>query len=135
MARFAIDAPTLLHLVTSGLRANPAHQLVAPNVIRSHALTLMLQSVQRAELTDTEALDRHERITEVKMRLLGDRVSRRTAWKLAREHGWDTIYGAEYIAIAKLQADQLITVDPELTAMATGIVPLAPFNRLVEAQA
>jgi predicted nucleic acid-binding protein len=133
MAHFAIDAPTLLHLVTSGLRADPGHQLVAPNLIRSHALTLMLHSVQRGELTDAEALERHERITEVKMRLLGDRTSRRTAWKLAREHGWDSIYRAEYIAIAKLQADHLITVDPALAAMATGIVPLAPVNRLGEA--
>jgi predicted nucleic acid-binding protein len=135
VAHLAIDAPTLLHLVTSGLRADPAHQLVAPNLIRSHALTLMLQSVRRAELTDAEALERHERITEVKMRLLGDRSSRRTAWKLAREHGWDTIYGAEYIAVAKLQADQLVTIDPQLTAMATGIVPLAPFDRLFKAEA
>jgi predicted nucleic acid-binding protein len=134
MTRFAIDAPTLLHLVACGRRADPAHQLVAPNLIRSHALTLLLQSVHRGELTDAEALERHERITEVKIRLLGDRVSRRTAWKLAREHGWDSIYGAEYIAIAKLQADQLITIDPELTAMATGIVPLAPFNRLAVGQ-
>lgn len=93
----------------------------------------MLRSVREGELTDAEALERHERITEVKMRLLGDRVSRRTAWKLAREHDWDTIYGAEYIAIAKLQADQLITIDPQLTAMATGIVRLAPFNRLLSA--
>ena len=135
MAWFAIDAPTLLHLVASGLRLNPAHQLVAPNVIRSHALALMLDSVQRGELTDAQALERHERITEVKMRLLGDRTSRRTAWKLAREHGWDSIYAAEYIAITKLQADQLITIDPELTVMATGIVPLAPFDHLVEGQA
>jgi predicted nucleic acid-binding protein len=133
MAHLAIDAPTLLHLVTSGLRPDPAHQLVAPNLIRSHALTLMLHSVQRGELTDAEALERHERITEVKIRLLGDRSSRRTAWKLAREHGWDSIYRAEYIAIAKLQADQLVTIDPELSAMATGIVPVAPVNRLVEA--
>ena len=132
MAHFAIDAPTLLHLVGSGVPVNPAHQLVAPNAIRSHALTLMLQSVQRAELTDAQALERHERITEVKMRLLGDRVSRRTAWKLAREHGWSTIYRAEYIAIAKLQADHLVTVDPELATMATGIVPLAPFDRLLD---
>jgi predicted nucleic acid-binding protein len=135
MAHLAIDAPTLLHLVTSGLRADPVHQLVAPNLIRSHALTLMLHSVQRAELTDAEALERHERITEVKMRLLGDRTSRRTAWKLAREHGWDTIYSAEYIAIAKLQADELVTVDPQLTEMATGIVPVAPFDRLLTAEA
>lgn len=91
--------------------------------------------MHRGELTDVEALERHERITEVKIRLLGDRKSRRTAWKLAREHDWDSIYDAEYVAIAKLQADQLITIDPELTAMATGIVALAPFNRLHQAEA
>jgi predicted nucleic acid-binding protein len=135
MAWFAIDAPTLLHLVTSGQRTNAEHQLVAPNSIRSHALTILLQNVREGKLTDAEALERHERITEVKMRLLGDRVSRRTAWKLAREHGWDTIYAAEYIAIAKLQADQLVTVDPQLTEMATGIVPVAPFDRLLTAEA
>jgi predicted nucleic acid-binding protein len=44
------------------------------------------------------------------MRLLGDRVSRRTAWKIAREHGWETTYDAEYLAVAKLQADALVTV-------------------------
>jgi hypothetical protein len=44
------------------------------------------------------------------MRLLGDRVSRRTACKITREHGWETTYDAEYLAVAKLQADALVTV-------------------------
>lgn len=39
------------------------------------------------------------------MRLLGDRVSRRTAWEIAREQGWETTYGAEYVAVTRLQAD------------------------------
>jgi predicted nucleic acid-binding protein len=130
MTRYVIDAPTLLRLVAEGLTVHPSHQLVAPNLIRSHALTLLLQAVTRGELTDAEALQRHERITETKMRLLGDRVSRRTAWTLARERGWSTTYDAEYLAVTKLQADALVTVDPDLSAKADGLVPLAPFERL-----
>jgi hypothetical protein len=34
-----------------------------------------------------------------------DRVSRRTAWRTAREHGWDELHHAEYLAVAHLQAD------------------------------
>lgn len=127
VSRYVIDAPTLLRLVADGAGVHPGHRLVAPNLIRSHALTLLLQEVQRGELTEAEALERHERITETKMRLLGDRVSRRTAWTFAREHGWNTIYEAEYLAVTKLQADALVTVDAELAAKAKGIVPLAPF--------
>ena len=69
-------------------------------------------------LTEEVALQRHERLTELKMRLLGDRVSRRVAWKIAREQGWETIYDAEYLAITRLQADALVTVDPALAAKA-----------------
>lgn len=64
------------------------------------------------------------------MRLLGDRVSRRTGWKIAREHGWDTTYDAEYLAVAKLQADAPVTIDSALAAKATGVVPLAPLDAL-----
>ena len=50
MTRYAIDAPTLLRLVTDQVAAHPDHQLVAPNAIRTHALTLLLRAVQRGEL-------------------------------------------------------------------------------------
>jgi len=81
-----IDAPTLLHLVDNELRVDPRHQLVAPNSIRSEALQLLLHDVRRGERTDKGALETHERITELKMRLLGDRVSRGMAWRIARQH-------------------------------------------------
>ncbi len=64
------------------------------------------------------------------MRLLGDRVSRRTAWVMALEHGWSSIEYAEYLAVAQLQADALITLGPTLASMATGIVPLAGIDDL-----
>src|SRR6478752_7474352 len=110
MTRYVIDAPTLLLVAADDLRVSPAHQIVAPSLIRSQALSLLLQAVQRGELSERDALARHDRLTELKMRLLGDRVSRRTAWRIALEHGWDTTSDAEYLAVTRLQADALVTV-------------------------
>ncbi|SDD06259.1 hypothetical protein SAMN04489747_0077 [Auraticoccus monumenti] len=124
MARFVIDAPTLLHVVGTPLTVHAGHQLVAPNAIRTQALALLLAAVGRGELTEREALQQHDRLTELRMRLLGDRVSRRTAWRIAREHGWDTLHEAEYLAVTRLQADALVTVDPAMAALAEGLVPL-----------
>ena len=131
MARYVIDAPTLLHIVVNDLEIGSDHQLVAPNLIRSQALTLLLVDVRNGDITEDEALRLHERLTELKMRLLGDRVSRRTAWKIARAKGWDTTFDAEYLAVCQLQADALVTIDPTLAAKAEGIVPLAPLEMLV----
>ena len=130
MARYVIDAPTLLHIVKDGVEVNPAHHLLAPNLIRSQALALLLAAVHDDQLSEADALQQHERLTELKMRLLGDRVSRRTAWKFAREHGWDTTFDAEYLAVCKLQADALITIDSAMAAKAEGVVPLAPIEAL-----
>ncbi len=130
MARYAIDTPTLLVIVGDEVAVSPAHQLVAPNRIRSEALNGLLQAVARGELTEKIALQRHERLTGLKMRLLGDRVSRGTAWAIAREQGWDSIYDAEYLAVARLQADALVTVDPTMVRKAKGIVSVAPFESL-----
>jgi predicted nucleic acid-binding protein len=132
VTRYVIDARTLLHLVTDDVAVSSAHQLVAPNLIRSQALSLLLAAVRGGEITEEIALQRHERLTEIKMRLLGDRVSRRTAWKIAREYGWETTFDAEYLAVCKLQADALITIDPALAAKAAHIVPLAAVAALGE---
>lgn len=123
MARYAIDARTLLHVVDHGLACR--HQLVAPNSIRSDALELLLIDVARRRRSEQDALAIHERMTELKLRLLGDRVSRTTAWRLARERRWARLRDAEYLAIAVLQADALVTVDAKLAAKAAGVVPVA----------
>jgi len=131
MARYVIDAPTLLHLVDAGLHVDPGHQLVAPNSIRSEALELLLREVLAGERAEEAALKAHERLTEIKMRLLGDRVSRRTAWQIAREHGWGTLRDAEYLAVTRLQADALVTVDPGFAATARSIVTVAAIGQLL----
>ena len=130
MTRYVVDARTLLHIVSTGVQISPDHQLVAPNPVRSQALSLLFERVRCGELDEVEALRMHERLTEVKMRLLGDRVPRRTAWRIAREQGWDTMEDAEYLAVTRLQADALVTIDEALARRADGIVPVASLDAL-----
>jgi hypothetical protein len=67
----------------------------------------------------------------VRMRLLGDRVSRGTAWRIAGELDLSSLRPAEYLAVTRLQADALVTTDPDLAAVADGVVPLAPVEALL----
>ena len=126
MTRFVIDPPALLAIVRAGTPVHPSHQLVAPHAIRTAALELLLAEVDAGTLDEAGALTLHEAMTAVKIRTLGDRVSRGTAWKLARKHGWDSLGHAEYLALVVLQADALVALDAQLAARAAGIVPLAP---------
>jgi hypothetical protein len=130
MARYVIDAPTLLHVLDRDLTVDPGHQLVARSAIRSDALQLLLDDVRAGTRDEKDALALHQRMTELKMRLLGDRVSRAVAWQLAREHGWTDVRSAENLAITRLQADALVTVDPDLAARAEDVVPVADVESL-----
>jgi hypothetical protein len=81
----------------------PTECPTSPGTRRSGMCELKLPWLQTMEVTsgrDSEkaAMELHERMTETKMRLLGDRVSRRTAWQMAREHRWPTVHVAEYVA-------------------------------------
>lgn len=135
MARYVVDPRTLVHIVTADLRIHPDHSLVAPNSVRSQAMALLYQRVRDGELGEAEALRLHERLTGLKMRLLGDRVSRGTAWRLAVEHDWPSLDDAEFLAVTRLQADALVTVDEALAAKADGVVPVAPVQALTSAAA
>ncbi len=130
MTRFVIDAPTLLYVVAEGVAVAPGHQLVAPQLLRSQALDLLFDAVRRGDLTEQAALDRHDAMTGVKVRLLGDRVSRRVAWQIAREHDLRSTADAEYLALTRLQADAFVTVDASARARADGVVALGTVDQL-----
>ena len=132
MTRFGIDAPTLLHLAAEGVVVAPGHQLVAPQSLRSQALDLLYAAVRRGEVTEAAALEHHEVMTGIKVRLLGDRVSRRVSWQIAREQGYDSIAEAEYLAVTRLQADAFVSVDPDARARAESLVPVAPVDALTQ---
>lgn len=130
MARYVIDPLTMLRIVTADVKIHAGHSLVAPSPVRSQALALLYERVRSGDLDEAEALRLHEQLTTLKIRLLGDRVSRRTAWRIAAQNDWPSIASAEYLAVTKLQADALVTVDEALAAQADGIVPVAPLEAL-----
>lgn len=130
MTRFAIDPPTLIRLVEGAAEGEIAsRQLVAPSSVRSRALELLLAQVRSGRRSAADALRLHEVMTACKIRVLGDRVSRRAAWDLAIERA-ALVQDAEYVAVARLQADALVTADPVLRDLANGVVRIAPYREL-----
>lgn len=128
MTRYAIDAGTALRLVSDGARAPEDHQLVGPSRLRSDVMVRLYAMVRSGELDDAAARVLLDRLASLRIRLLGDRVSRAVAWTIARDHGWGDPGPAEYLAVARLQADRLVTTDATLAAAAD--VPLAPIEEL-----
>lgn len=125
MSKFVIDAGVGLALVRDGIMVNPRHELLAPTLFRSQALSLAHEAVARGELPAAAALKQLEALWQIKIRLLGDAVLRRTAWKIAGQLGWASTYDAEYLALTQLQGDAFITLDPALAEQAKAVVTIA----------
>ncbi|MFE7846672.1 type II toxin-antitoxin system VapC family toxin [Microbacterium sp. NPDC057407] len=130
MTRFAIDSPIALRLIRENVNVSNEHQLVAPAILRSHALSALYREVREGRMDAAAGRRALDGVAELKVRLLGDRVSRATAWKIAEQLDWGDTSLAEYLAVAKLQADALVTDDDVLAAAAEGIVPLASWDDL-----
>ena len=130
MSRYVLCPATLLFMLEEGLSVPEQHHLVGPVGLRSHVLDLLLRRVSDEELTEAQAMAYHERLTTMRLRLLNDRVSRRSAWNIARANGWDSMRDAEYLAVTKLQADAFVTIDERLKKAAAGIVPVVPLDEL-----
>ena len=130
MTRFVVDCGVVLHLVSEGIEVPAEHELLAPTLLRSQTLSALHEAVHRGEITEAVALERLARIQALPIRLLGDAVLRRNAWQIADRLGWAETYDAEYVALTRLQADALVTLDVELARRVEGIVPTAPIEAL-----
>lgn len=128
MTRFAIDAPTAICLAREKVTISEEHQLVAPNLLRSHALSILYREVRAGEANRADALDVLRSVTTMRIRLLGDRISRATAWKIAESLDWADTNDAEYLAVAQLQADAFVTVDADFRQRIDGVVRLASWE-------
>lgn len=131
MTKFVIDAGVGIYLAAEGLTVNPRHELLAPTLFRSQVLSLRHEAVARGEVPDAVARQQLEQIWGMKIRLLGDAVLRRTAWKLADHLEWASTYDAEYLALTQLQGDAFVTLDPELARQAARLVTVAPVSDLL----
>ena len=130
MTRFAIDAVTALRILDDERDLAATHSLVGPALLRSDALASLYGDVRAGRLDEKAGRAKLESLAALKIRLLGDRVSRATAWKVAAQLGWDDTRPAEYLAVAMLQADVLVAGDPALATAAEGLVPVAAYDEL-----
>jgi predicted nucleic acid-binding protein len=130
MTRFVVDSGVVIHLAREEIEVPAEHELLAPTLLRSQTLSALHEAVQRDELEPDVALEQLNRISAMRIRLLGDAVLRRVAWRFADQLGWAETYDAEYLALTKLQADAFVTLDKKLARRAQGVVPLATIEAL-----
>jgi predicted nucleic acid-binding protein len=130
MTRFVIGPDVALRLARDRVEVGAEHQLVAPTLLRSQVLALLYQAVRRGELTKKDAEHQLDHVRGLRLRLLGDRVLQRVAWKVADQLGWPDTYDAEYVALTQLQADALVTLDDRLADAVKDLVALAPVEAL-----
>jgi predicted nucleic acid-binding protein len=131
MTRFVVDVGAVLHLASEELEVSAEHELLAPTLLRSQTLSEVHEAVHRGDLAADAASDLLERIWRMPIRLLGDAVLRRKAWKVADQMGWPDTYTAEYVALTQLQADAFVTLDAVLARSLDGIVATAPIDALL----
>ena len=130
MTRFVVDASAVLQVASEEIDIADEHELLAPTLMRSQALSMLHEAVARGEIPADVARDRLARIGRMPIRLLGDAVLRRRAWELADRLGWASTYDAEYVALTQLQADALITLDAKLARSVAGIVATTSIDAL-----
>jgi predicted nucleic acid-binding protein len=130
VTRFVVDVGAVLHLAREGIEVSGDHELLAPTLLRSQTLSEVHEAVDRGDIAADVASDLLERIWRMPIRLLGDAVLRRKAWKVADRMGWADTYTAEYVALTQLQGDAFVTLDAELARSLDGIVATASIDAL-----
>ncbi len=130
MTRFIVDAAAVIHLASERIDVADGHELLAPTLLRSQALSMLHEAVHRGEIPADVGRDRLARVGEIKIRYLGDAVLRRRAWDIAEKLDLDSTYNAEYIALTQLQGDALVAFDSELAEQAKALIRVASIDDL-----
>jgi predicted nucleic acid-binding protein len=130
VTRFVVDADTLLRIAAGEIEVASGHQVLAPTLVRSQALSALYQAARRGEVSAAEGLERVTRVNSLRVRFLGDKVLQRTAWRIADQLGWESTFDAEFVALTQLQADVFITSDRDLARAVSGLVETATIDSL-----
>jgi predicted nucleic acid-binding protein len=130
VTRFVVDCETLLRVAAGEVDVATEHQLVAPTLVRSQALSALYEAYRRGELSAGEGIERVTRLNSLKVRFLGDKVLQRTAWRVAEQLAWESTYDAEFVALTQLQADIFVTSDRDLALAVSELVQTADIEAL-----
>jgi len=129
--RYVIALDAALRLFRDRATPAPGTRLVAPTLLRSQAVAHLYAQARRGRIDRTEARAQLDHMRALNIRLLGDRVLQSAAWDVAERLGWDDTFAAEYVALTRLQADALVTLDPALANAARTLVPVASWGQMM----
>jgi predicted nucleic acid-binding protein len=130
VTRYVIGPEVAFRLAQDRVVVREEHRLLAPSLLRSQLLTLPYQAAGRGEPTRREAGDRLAYVRGLRIRLLGDRVLQNVAWEVAEQLGWPDTFDAEYVALTRLHADALVTLDGRLADTVQDLVTVVPLDAL-----
>jgi predicted nucleic acid-binding protein len=130
LARFVIDTGATVELARRAVEVQPEAELYAPTLWRSQTLSALYEAARDGGLAPDEALEGLAYVGRLRIRLLGDAVLRRQAWRVAEQLGLDTTYDAEYVALAQLQKCTLVSTDARWLKRVSGLVPTATIDVL-----
>jgi predicted nucleic acid-binding protein len=130
MTKYVIGPDAALRLAHLQAQVAVEHQILAPTLVRSQILSRLYQAVQRDEMTKKVADRQLDYLRGLRIRLLGDRVLQNVAWKVADQLGWGDTFFAEYVALTRLHADALVTLDDRLAHAVKDLVTVASVEAL-----
>lgn len=109
-------------LAAAGFRLFGAEDLVAPALLWSEASSVIHEMRWRREISDELASTAFEALLAGPVARREPQRLRREAWRIANDLGWAKTYDAEYVALARILACPLFTVDDRLGRVAARIV-------------
>lgn len=124
MTAYVIDAPAAIRLAEAAWSG--PDQLLAPTLLRSQTLSQLHADVVAGRRDGADAFALLRRVDGLPVRLLGDRVLRRNAWRMADQLGWAQTEAAEFVALARLHGDALLSGAPHLYTGADALVRIVP---------
>jgi hypothetical protein len=130
MTTYVIDAPAAVRLAESGWSVSDA--LLAPNVLRSQTMSLLHGDALAGRREAAAARSLLASVDTLPIRLLGDRVLRKTAWLVADELGWAQTQAAEFVALTRLHGDALLSGAPQTYTGAEALVRIVPVTDLLD---
>ena len=130
MTRYVIGPDVAIQLAGEEAVIPDGHHMLAPALLHPQLLSLLYQAVHRGEMTKEDAERRLFYVQGMRIRVHEDYLLQNAAWQVADQLGWSDTFDAEYVALTQLEADALITLDPQLADAVKDLVTVAPIEAL-----